>query len=384
MTAPGGVFAAIFDNAAVAIAQVATDGRFLQVNRAYGELTGYSPKELAEATFQSITHPDDVAIDEGAVGALLSGERDRYVLEKRYVSKDGQTVWVTLTVTLVRDPAGAADYLVAVAERIEARKRIEAALAARESELRAMEEREALAQARRQVNSLQAQLIHTSRLSAMGTMASSLAHELNQPLAAVVSYMSGARRLLEQEAPGGRQSAIAAILAAERSAIHAGDIIRRIRSMLTRREMKKEGCALAGLIGEAAAIALVGPEARGVFYRQDVAPDLRAMADPLQIQQVLINLIRNAIDAFGARGDNIRICAILEGAMVRISVSDNGPGLHEEVRTTLFEPFLSTKPDGMGVGLSICRTIVEAHGGKIWFAPDAGAGATVCFTLPAA
>jgi two-component system sensor kinase FixL len=291
---------------------------------------------------------------------------------------------VRLTVTLVRSASREPLYFVSVAERIDARKRIEAALAAREAELRSMEAREALAQARRQVNSLQVQLIHTSRLSAMGTMASSLAHELNQPLAAVVNYMSGARRLLEQEAPGGRHSAIAAILAAERSAIHAGDVIRRIRTMLTRREMKKEGCVLATLIEEAAAIALVGPEARGVFYLQDVAADLSVMADPLQIQQVLINLIRNGLDAFSAGGDNIRISAVRQNLMVRISVSDNGPGLSEQVRSTLFEPFLSTKADGMGVGLSICRTIVEAHGGKIWFAPNAGDGATVCFTLPAA
>ena len=378
------VFATIFDNAAVAIAQVAPDGRFLRVNSAYGELTGYSPDELTATTFQTITHPDDLAIDESQVQALQSGERERYAMDKRYVRKDGEVVWITLTVTLVRDAAGEIDYLIAVAERIDARKRVEAALAARESELRSMEEREALAQARRQVDRLQAQLIHTSRLSAMGTMASSLAHELNQPLAAVSSYMSGARRLLEQESPGGRQSAIAAILAAERSAIHAGDVIRRIRTMLTRREMDTSECPLASLIEEAAAIALAGPEARGIFYRLNVAADLKVMADPLQIQQVLINLIRNALDAFDGEGDTIGISATRDGAVIRISVSDNGPGLAETVRETLFEPFLSTKEDGMGVGLSICRTIVEAHGGKIWFNPGTTDGATVCFTLPAA
>jgi two-component system sensor kinase FixL len=235
---------------------------------------------------------------------------------------------------------------------------------------------------------LQSELVHVSRLTAMGEMASALAHELNQPLSAIANYLRGARRLLDRGEPADSARLSEALDKAGDQALRAGDVIHRLRDFIGRGETERRIESLSKLIEEASALALVGVKELGVrvTMRFDPKADL-VLADRVQIQQVVINLLRNAIDSMrGAAGPRLEVRLARDGSgFARVTVSDTGSGLSDEVLGRLFEPFLTTKKDGMGVGLSICRTIVEAHGGSIWAKNnDDGVGATFAFTLPQA
>jgi C4-dicarboxylate-specific signal transduction histidine kinase len=232
---------------------------------------------------------------------------------------------------------------------------------------------------------LQAELIHVSRLSAMGTMASTLAHELNQPLMAVSSYISGSRRLLS-DPEGYPEQAHEALLAAEAAALRAGQILRRLRDFVARGNASVRPEKLDTLIAEACELGFFDQHLLGLSHRVELDRSCDWIAaDRIQVQQVLINLFRNAVQAMegAARKEVMISSAPASGGMVEISVSDTGAGIASEVREALFSPFQSSKPDGMGIGLSISRTIVEAHGGKIW-AEDRRGGAVFRFTLPCA
>ena len=230
---------------------------------------------------------------------------------------------------------------------------------------------------------LQTELVHISRLTALGEMASALAHELNQPLSAVANYLKGSVRLLDAaEIP--RDMLKEAIQLAGEQALRAGDIIRRLRDFVARGETERRIESLHKLIEEASALALVGAKEHGirVNFRFDPAIDL-VLADKVQVQQVVLNLIRNAIEAMDETPKK-KLEVRIEDAgdhQARVIVSDTGTGLAPEVADQLFQPFVTTKRTGMGVGLSISRTIVEAHGGRIWAEPNPGGGTRFCFTL---
>lgn len=489
-------FARMFAQAGTAIGKLATDGRFLLVNQAFCELTGYSREDLVSGAFQQITHPDDLAPDLEALQALLAGEADRYSRDKRYIRSNGRQLWVRVTVSLVRDGDGEPDFFIKVAQNIDAQKTAEQVLAAREAQLRTIvetvpvglvvaelpsgrivggnayveqllrhpvlcprngrgvedwvsfhadgsrvapaeyplarmvageenpsidvnyrrgdgtfawtrisgrpvrsldgeicggvvalvdvdEERKARDRAAEQLESLRNQLIHTSRVSAMGTMASTIAHEINQPLTAVTGCIRGTINRLNKGGDGAAADAVRWLERGEQIVFQAGETIQRLRAMLARGEAKRERVALVRLIEDANSIALVGLSASGISYTQDVDPALCAEADAVQIQQVLINLVRNAVQALAASEDRrLSIAARRTGDAIEVRVADSGPGVPEAARASLFEPFQSTKSGGMGVGLSISRTIVEAHHGRIWFEQGEDGGAAFCFTLP--
>jgi len=233
---------------------------------------------------------------------------------------------------------------------------------------------------------LQSELIHISRLSAMGEMASALAHELNQPLSAIANYMMGSRRLLEGQTDDTARMVRDAMDKAAEQSLRAGQIIRRLRDFVARGESDRRVESLKKLVEEAGALALVGAKEHGVrvTFRLDPAID-RIIADRVQIQQVILNLIRNAIEAMeGLPRRELEISTeLVEDHMVAINVADTGTGLAPEVQAKLFEPFISTKAQGMGVGLSISRTIIEAHGGVISARPNVGGGTVFRFTLRA-
>lgn len=230
---------------------------------------------------------------------------------------------------------------------------------------------------------LQAELVHMSRLTSMGEMASALAHELNQPLTAIANYMKGSRRLLKASSP--RLGEIdAAIGKAAEQALRAGEIIHRLRDFVARGETDREPESLPKLIEEASALALVGAKEHGVRVRFDLSPDADlVMVDKVQIQQVVLNLIRNAVEAMeDSPRRELEIRTDLTGdGQARVSVSDTGSGLQPDVVDQLFQPFVTTKRTGMGVGLSISRTIIEAHGGQIWAEANPEGGAVFRFTL---
>jgi len=230
---------------------------------------------------------------------------------------------------------------------------------------------------------LQAELLHVSRLSAMGQMAAAIAHELNQPLTAVTNFAAAAERLLANT-PGVPPKASEFIAKAGAQAERAGQIIRRLRSFVERGEIQIRPEALAAVLEEGVALALIGSKDAGVRIDLDFAADLPEVEmDRVQIQQVVINLVRNAIEAMqgGARRELTIAAARAEDGKVAVTVVDTGPGLAPEVADQLFQPFVTTKSQGMGVGLSISRTIVEAHGGSMSAAANPAGGTIFRFTL---
>jgi two-component system sensor kinase FixL len=232
---------------------------------------------------------------------------------------------------------------------------------------------------------LQSELAHVSRLTAMGELASALAHELNQPLSAITNYLRGAARLLESPKPD-TGKLLDPIEKASAQAIRAGDVIRRLREFVTTGENERRVESLSKLVEESLALALVGVRSNDVRVQtiRGYAADL-VFADKVQIQQVLLNLIRNAIEAMEG-GDRRELTISTDESdnnLVLVRVSDTGPGISPSLAERLFNPFVTTKKTGMGVGLSICRTIIDAHGGRIWIEETPGGGATFAFTLPA-
>jgi two-component system sensor kinase FixL len=234
---------------------------------------------------------------------------------------------------------------------------------------------------------LQSELVHVSRLTAMGQMASALAHELNQPLLAIVGYMKGSRRLLESGAEDRLGLLRDAMDKAGDQALRAGQIIRRLREFVGRGDSERRVESVKKLIEEASALALVGTKDQGVRVRFqfDPAVDL-VLVDKVQIQQVLLNLLRNAVEAMQAsqRRELVIFTAAGDDEMVVVSVADTGSGIAQELMSQLFQPFVTNKRHGMGVGLSICRTIVEAHGGQITVEPNPAGGTIFRFTVRAA
>lgn len=256
------------------------------------------------------------------------------------------------------------------------------------------------------LHELQSELAHVGRVSEMGTLASSLAHELNQPLTAVTNYCESARDLLARNVEALKEVSdldepertrellssnaetlemvLQALHDGAQQAIRAGQIVRRLRDFMSHGQSEMRPENLPKLIGEANALALVGSREHGidVQVRLDARAN-RVFIDRIQIQQVIVNLIRNAVDAMmDSTERKLTIRTADADSMVVVSIEDTGSGISETVAAQLFQPFVTSKESGMGIGLSICRTIVEAHGGRIWFEPRSEGGTIFRFTLP--
>jgi two-component system sensor kinase FixL len=231
---------------------------------------------------------------------------------------------------------------------------------------------------------LQAELVHISRLTAMGEMASTLAHELNQPLAAIANYLKGARRFLDNATAESEPLVREALDKATEQSLRAGQIIHRLRNFVARGESERKSESLSKLLEEASALALVGAKDQGVRVRFDLDPhhDL-VFVDKVQVQQVILNLIRNAIEAMAESSKRQLVISSgsAPGGLIEISVADTGSGISPEIAEQLFQPFVTTKRHGMGVGLSISKTIIEAHGGRMWANANPGGGTIFHLTL---
>jgi len=231
---------------------------------------------------------------------------------------------------------------------------------------------------------LQSELIHVARVSAMGTMASTLAHELNQPITAVANYVEAVRDLLAEPNLDELPDIIEALDDAAAEAMRAGHIVRRLRDFVSRGEIEKTVESLPDLINESAAFGLLGAGDKSIGTRIDIDHEAASvLVDKIQIQQVLVNLIRNAVEAMSTATSRLLTIQTApdQPGFVRVTVADTGPGVAPDVAAQLFKAFVSTKAEGMGLGLSICRTIVEANGGRIWMEPAQGGGTQFHFTL---
>ncbi len=238
--------------------------------------------------------------------------------------------------------------------------------------------------AQQQLQRLQHELGQVARVSAMGTLASTLAHELNQPLATISNYMAGAKRLLTNHGAETLPVLAEALEGASKAAVQAGEIVRRMRDLVWKGEVKRQPIDLGALIQEICELSLGDLRERAVGLSLEFAPDTRTvLADRIQLQQVFTNLLRNAAEAMenaSTRVITISVAPYTETQIV-VRIEDTGPGLPPEVKRHLFSPFVSTKAAGMGVGLSICRSIIEAHGGQLWAEDAPSGGAGFCFTL---
>jgi two-component system sensor kinase FixL len=239
-------------------------------------------------------------------------------------------------------------------------------------------------EAEARLQEVQAELVHASRLSAVGTLASALAHELNQPLTAIANYMAASRDLIEKITPETVGLLHEALNEAGKEALRAGQIVRRLRDFVSKGEIDTQILPLGKLINDATTLGLVGAREKGVTWSIEIEPNIdNVLADRVQIQQVMVNLMRNAIEAMEhTEAKHLAIRARQLGTdHVEISVADTGHGVPDDLVGLLFQPFISTKAQGMGLGLSICRTIIEAHGGHLTVLSDDNEGTIFTFTL---
>lgn len=248
--------------------------------------------------------------------------------------------------------------------------------------IRDLSERQQIEQ---RVHELQEELIHASRLASLGEISSMVAHEVNQPLSASGTYLEVARELLASERKDSLPGGLKAIEQAAAQIRRVGDTVRRIREFARKKTPDLALEDVNRIIEEANAIAAVGTKAkhiRTIFDLSSAHPQTKV--DRIQIQQVIMNLVRNAIDAMTDydRRELVLQSRINETGLIEVSVIDSGPGVTEAAAKRLFTPFMTTKKGGTGLGLAICRTIVEAHGGKLWHEKSSLGGAAFKFTLP--
>jgi signal transduction histidine kinase len=236
--------------------------------------------------------------------------------------------------------------------------------------------------ARKLLDALQAEVAHLARLDAMNAMAATLAHELNQPLTAATNYLSGSVRIVSGEAEIDRSQLHEVLATVRRQLMHAAEIIRRVRTSVARSGGRRAPCSLREIAGEAITLINAAGQSDRATILYDFAPDAEhVVADPVQVQQVLVNILRNAIEAGGGRP--VSVTSVRHGDMVVICVADEGPGI-PETAGDIFSPFSTSKQKGLGLGLSISRTIIEQHQGRIWVEDTGPEGTRLCFSLPAA
>jgi two-component system, LuxR family, sensor kinase FixL len=366
-------FRATFDQLAVGLAHLDPQGRWLRVNDRFCEIAGYSRDELMAKTIDEITHPDDLALDREGRDAMTSGALDRSTSEKRYVRKDGAIAWVNITRSTVRGADGRPDFIVTVAEDVTSRKAAEARLLASEERLRL----------------LQNEFAHLARTNDLGEMASAIGHEINQPLTAIVNYLNtGLYIAREGYSEAGFAEAAEAMQHASDQALRAGDIVRRLRDFIGQGDGVRSVEPVEALVDSAMALALIGARSSGVAVEREAGVgDAEVQVDTVQIQQALVNLLRNAVEAMGPapRARRARLTISTRNGpndSVEIRVADTGPGVAPEIANRLFEPFVTTKETGMGMGLSVSRRLIEAHGGSIETDANPGGGAAFTLRLP--
>lgn len=351
----------IFEYAPTAIMITDLHGHIFNVNRACSDLFGYSVEELSSTRHLDLVHPEDrrIALDHFS---KLRSSGGACQCEVRYLKADGSVMHALHYAAAATDAEGRP--LMMIGEVVD---------------------RSALYQATREAEDLRARLAHVGRIGTLGEMVSGIAHEVNQPLTAIANYASACRRMMlaGQTNPGEMLSILEKIAG---QAERAGQVIRGLRSLAKRSDSQRQLLDCNQLVRDV--VRLIEFELRGseltldLQLSRDLSP---VLADGVQIQQVVLNLIRNAMEAMAevAAGKTVTVETAESDARVKIRVSDRGPGLPADVAHHLFEPFFTTKKQGMGLGLSICKSIAAAHGGELYYTQNQWRGATFALELPA-
>jgi len=353
----------MFEASAVGIAVIDQQNHFAAANEAFQKMVGYTSEELQSLGPLDITHEEDRKATQEMIEDVQSGKRQDYHTEKRYCRKDGKVIWVRVSTARALDSSSALQSIPAIIEDITERKRAEVAW---------HDAREALSRA--------------TRLTVMGELSASIAHEINQPLAAIITNGHACERFLTFSPPDLDEvkDAVGEIV---RDGRRASEVLKRIRAM------SKNSAPERGQVDVNQAIAEVLALTRDELlrHRVSVQTDLHSnlptiMADRVQLQQVVLNLVMNGIDAMRAVADRSRILTVRsllsDRGNIAVNVADSGIGLDPANRERIFDTFFTTKPEGMGMGLAISNTIIEAHRGRLWAESGSPFGAVFAFTLP--
>ncbi|TAJ52366.1 MAG: PAS domain S-box protein [Nevskiaceae bacterium] len=352
----------IFENAPTPILITDLAGQIIKANRACCALLGRSEEDLLGRSQLDLLHPDDRAGAQQLHQLSVEQPASRY--EWRYLRGDGTVVHTT-------------NYAALSVETDEQPPLI----------ISEIVDRSALLSAEHEAEELRARLTHAGRIGTLGEMVSGIAHEVNQPLTAIANYANACRRLLQS---GNAEPAelIGTLEKISAQADRAGQVIRGLRSLTRKRDAVRERLDCNQLISEVAKLLEFELRNSGWRLLLRLTPRLPTVTgDGVQLQQVVLNLVRNGIEAMSERasGDFIQVETYRSGAgFIEIAVSDCGPGISEAVEAHLFEPFYTTKHQGMGLGLSICQSIIAAHGGEMSYRGNAMGGATFVVRLPTA
>jgi PAS domain S-box-containing protein len=351
----------VFETSSVGIATSDENLRVSTANAAFQRIVGYTEDELREMKWIDLTHEDDRSTTEELVGSLLGGNLQAYNVEKRYRRKDGETIWVNVYNTHVpatpTTPAFFPAIIVDITDRINAERALQRA---------------------------QAELARVARVTTMGELATSIAHEINQPLAAIVARGNACRHWLEgQDLARAKESLDRMVADADR----ACEVIKRVRSLTSNAALERLELNVNVVVKDVLAITQSELRARQVSLQMQLNDDIPPVSgDKVQLQQVVLNLVMNAIDAMATVSRRQRVLSVRsqrgEDGGALVTVQDCGPGLEPANAQRIFQPFFTTKPGGMGMGLSISTSIVEGHGGRLWATPVHPCGTAFHFSLP--
>jgi two-component system, LuxR family, sensor kinase FixL len=339
------------------------NGIIRSFNPAAENLFGYAPAEVVGRNVKMLMPPHSRSGHDAHVSRYLATGQKRIIGTGRVVAgekKDGSSV--PLEIFVIESRLGPSPVFVAFIHDV--------------TELQVE---------KRRVQELQRQLFQFNRLAEMGQVASGLAHEVNQPLTAIIYYLQAGRQLLATGATGAARPIDGILEKVEAQANRAADIVKRLRAFIDRRDGEHQCENLVTLIEEALALAIIGKAGRETRLKLELADTTPpVIVDRVQIQQVIVNLVQNAVHAMeGLPRRELTISTAAESAdFVRVAIKDVGTGIAPEIAGKLFGEFVTTKEDGLGVGLSICKAIIDNHGGKIWAEANPGGGTTFQFTIP--
>ena len=355
----------VFENSAIGVALTDLNGRFLAANPVFEKMLGYTEEELRKLSFFDVTHGEHLERNRALIGELLEGTRQQFQIEKQYRRKNGSVMWVRNNVSMVPETDRVPRFLMALSEDITERKLAEDALSKSRSEL-----------------------AHVGRFASLGVLTASIAHEVNQPLSGIITNAGTCLRMLAADPPnvdGARETARRTI----RDGNRAAEVITRLRALYGKKDPTIESVDLNEAAREVLALSLSELQRNRVLVQQELGDGLPPVAgNRVQLQQVILNLLRNASDAMSAVDDRPRQLLIRtegdEDDHVRLTVKDAGVGFAPQAADRLFDSFYTTKSDGMGIGLSVSRSIIESHHGRLWAALNTGPGATFSFSIPRA